>query len=214
MNDASADVALALAFFRTPAHFSGPAFFGPPLTRRSAILFPLAAGRQPLLDDYAAQCKASAAELQAAARFFVEQLIVLPQATHYQVLGVDRDASTQSIKANHQCLMLLFHPDKAPDADGWSGDFIEKINSAYSVLRDPAARRRYDKSLYSTDCDTYVMRFQRRPVAGARAGFARSAAMGRMNTGKVKKLLPYIIWIGAAAAGLALIGASIVSNAA
>lgn len=63
-------------------------------------------------------------------------------ANHYAALGVWADASQDEIKATYRRLVQLHHPD----AGGTPSRFLE-IQSAYDMLGDPAARRRYDVSL-------------------------------------------------------------------
>ena len=65
-------------------------------------------------------------------------------ATHYEVLGVDPEASTEEIQRAYRLLALRHHPDVAPDADQAR---MAEINGAWSVLSDPARRRIYDAAL-------------------------------------------------------------------
>jgi hypothetical protein len=65
-------------------------------------------------------------------------------ATHYDVLGVGRRASTDEIQQAYRRLALLHHPDVAPDADPAR---MAAINGAWDVLGDPARRHAYDRAL-------------------------------------------------------------------
>ena len=65
-------------------------------------------------------------------------------ATHYQLLGVDADASSDEIQRAYRLLALRLHPDVAPDADPAA---MAAINGAWSVLSDPARRAAYDAGL-------------------------------------------------------------------
>lgn len=71
--------------------------------------------------------------------------------SHYEALGVPRDADAASIKQAFRKVALRDHPDKL--ADGASPNVrkeaerrFEEANEAYHVLSDPAQRRRYDLS--------------------------------------------------------------------
>lgn len=75
-------------------------------------------------------------------------MIQMPN-NHYQTLEVDRQASLDVIEAAYRRLALRYHPDRnsAPDAVGK----MQQLNAAYAVLRDPATREQYDRTLQSTE---------------------------------------------------------------
>ena len=62
---------------------------------------------------------------------------------YYKVLGVERDASQQAIKAAYRKLALKWHPDrnKSPEAE----KKFKEINKAYEVLSDREKRQTYDQ---------------------------------------------------------------------
>ena len=65
---------------------------------------------------------------------------------HYEVLGVDRDATTAQIKRAHRKLVLQYHPDKidpSADQEAANAKFIA-IQEAYEVLSDDERRTKYD----------------------------------------------------------------------
>ncbi|MGH2727676.1 MAG: DnaJ domain-containing protein, partial [Actinomycetota bacterium] len=61
---------------------------------------------------------------------------------HYEVLGVERGASSEEIKRAYRRLARQYHPDANPDPA--AAERIKEINVAYEVLSDPAKRERYD----------------------------------------------------------------------
>ncbi|CAM6083632.1 unnamed protein product [Calypogeia fissa] len=65
------------------------------------------------------------------------------QKDFYKVLGVDYDASDDSIRSNYLRLALKWHPDKHSGEQSATLKF-QKINEAYRVLSDPAKRLDYD----------------------------------------------------------------------
>jgi DnaJ domain len=64
--------------------------------------------------------------------------------THYEVLGVGRDASTPEIRTAFRRLARAHHPDTS--ASG-SVEALAPINEAWRVLGDPVLRHAYDRSL-------------------------------------------------------------------
>lgn len=64
------------------------------------------------------------------------------QLSHYQVLGVESNATDEQIKAAFRQLAMQKHPDKG----GLEEEFRE-ISSAFEVLSNPESRQRYDATL-------------------------------------------------------------------
>ncbi len=62
----------------------------------------------------------------------------------YQVLGVGRTATTDDLKQAYRRLAKQYHPDLNPGRSDIEQRFKE-ISSAYSLLSDPAKRRRFDQ---------------------------------------------------------------------
>jgi hypothetical protein len=65
-------------------------------------------------------------------------------ASHYELLGVDPDATVEEVQRAYRLLALRHHPDVAPDADM---AMMAAINGAWEVLSDPDRRRSYDASM-------------------------------------------------------------------
>lgn len=62
---------------------------------------------------------------------------------YYEILEVDRQASSDEIKKSFRKLALAYHPDRndAPEAEAK----FKQINEAYAVLSDPEKRKRYNR---------------------------------------------------------------------
>jgi molecular chaperone DnaJ len=58
----------------------------------------------------------------------------------YQVLGVDRTASSEEIKRAYRRKARELHPDAGGDEDAF-----KEVTRAYEILSDPDRRRRYDR---------------------------------------------------------------------
>lgn len=63
--------------------------------------------------------------------------------THYELLGVARDASTAEIQKAYRVAAKQLHPD----AQGGHAKAMVRLNEAYAVLKDPAKRAAYDRTL-------------------------------------------------------------------
>lgn len=63
---------------------------------------------------------------------------------YYQILGVDRNASSDEIKKAYRKLALKYHPDRNPDNHEAEEKFKE-INEVYACLSDPEKRANYDR---------------------------------------------------------------------
>ncbi|XP_043714455.1 chaperone protein dnaJ 11, chloroplastic-like [Telopea speciosissima] len=71
-------------------------------------------------------------------------------ASLYEVLGIQRGATCQEIKAAYRRLARVCHPDTvATDRKDTSANEFIKIHAAYSTLADPQKRADYDRDLFS-----------------------------------------------------------------
>ncbi len=64
--------------------------------------------------------------------------------SHYDTLGVSRDASDEEIKKAYKKLARKFHPDINPGED--AAEQFKKVSHAYEVLSDRERRANYDRT--------------------------------------------------------------------
>lgn len=63
----------------------------------------------------------------------------------YAVLGVERQASEETIKKAYRKLSKKYHPDANPGSREAERKFME-LSKAYAVLQDPEKRKAYDRT--------------------------------------------------------------------
>ncbi|MFZ7121047.1 MAG: molecular chaperone DnaJ [Eubacteriaceae bacterium] len=63
---------------------------------------------------------------------------------YYEILGVDKNASTDQIKSAYRKLAMKYHPDRNP-GDSKAEENFKEVNEAYEVLSDEAKKSQYDR---------------------------------------------------------------------
>ena len=132
-------LSLALAFYRNPAR------------HRDSLRVRVAHGGDNfLLLQAAAGSNSVEQDLREAALFAIEQTFFAKGATHYQIMGLSLEATSEQIKAHHRLLMRIFHPDRSEARKAWVDAYAGRVNEAYNVLRHSKLRRTYDVELEGT----------------------------------------------------------------
>jgi DnaJ domain len=82
--------------------------------------------------------------LRRAAAFFIEQILLAPDADSYRVLGVSPQASAGELRRNVALLLRWLHPDLDPQ--GIRSIFAGRVTTAWNNLKTPERRAAYDNS--------------------------------------------------------------------
>ncbi|GAV56749.1 DnaJ domain-containing protein [Cephalotus follicularis] len=115
--------------------------FGQKLVTKAPLSTPTCVRFRPLRISAAATCTSARPD------------IASPPATSssslYQVLGIQKGATCQEIKAAYRRLARVLHPDVATNSqkDNAGFDFI-RIHEAYATLSDPQKRADYDRMFF------------------------------------------------------------------
>ena len=71
--------------------------------------------------------------------------------THYDTLGISRDASEKEIKQAFRAMSMKYHPDKVVSKDAeeqeQATNKMQKINEAYEILSDESSKQMYNMEL-------------------------------------------------------------------
>jgi molecular chaperone DnaJ len=71
-------------------------------------------------------------------------MATIKKRDYYEVLGVERTASSEEVKRAYRKLAVQFHPDKNPD-DAQAEEKFKELGEAYDVLMDGDKRAAYDR---------------------------------------------------------------------
>ena len=90
---------------------------------------------------------------------------------YYAVLGIEKNAAPDEIKAAYRFLAMQLHPDKHQGQGAKiAGRKLKEINEAYEVLGDDEKRTDYDNSISDNDDQNDNVNFQNQTWADQRTG--------------------------------------------
>lgn len=67
--------------------------------------------------------------------------------THYEKLGLSKNATQKEIKDAYKNLVKKYHPDVYPGDKSYAEKMIKEINAAYDILSNPIEKAKYDKEI-------------------------------------------------------------------
>jgi hypothetical protein len=107
------------------------------------LLLRIAAGDREAEAEAAALSDRSVDAVREAAAFFIEQILLCPEADSYRVLGTSADADSGELRRNMALLTRWLHPDV--DRHGERAIFVGRVTKAWNDLKTPERRAAYDE---------------------------------------------------------------------
>jgi len=143
----SADVTaeLLLWFYEEPRRYRAEGRRREAPVLESAVVLKLALGRRVDFAKPELRDPETLATLRHAAGLYVRFLFFRPEATPYQILGLNSGATPEAIKESFRLLMHLVHPDRQDERVVWPESYAALANRAYGILRDQDSRVRFDR---------------------------------------------------------------------
>ena len=120
--------------------------------------------------------------------------------SHYDILGVNNNASQEEIRRSFRYLALKHHPDRNKNSEEAKRKFMQIVES-YEVLSDAQARTQYDMNMFHALHDYKTKRQKRAAYADfdrvynyakRRRGFNSAGGIGGRSNNAKKGTMRYI----------------------
>ena len=115
-----------------------------PLPADISTLLQIVAGDEEVSTKASEATRRSPKSISEAAAFYIEQILLHPDADHYRVLGAHPDASAAELRRNMALLIRWLHPDQQNGAE--RSVFVARVTRAWSELKTEERRAAYDLS--------------------------------------------------------------------
>jgi len=173
-----------------------------PLPAGVYMLLCIAAGEEAAESAAIASTGRSRDVIQKAAGFFIEQVLLCPNADSYRVLGATSEATSTELRRNMAQLMRWLHPDMDPE--GRRSMFASRVSLAWNDLKTAERRATYDRVKLSAPAKTSRVKSTRllggkwRPASPSHAHRQRAAShiYADAKRGLLRRL---VAWLGALA---------------
>lgn len=86
---------------------------------------------------------ARSADQQEVIGFYIEQILLHPEADAYRILGATPDSSRETIRANMALLLRWLHPDRNQDEDRTI--YMARVLEAWEKIKTTDRRENYDR---------------------------------------------------------------------
>jgi len=107
-------------------------------------LLNVVAGEGQVLADAARTAGLSEGSIRDAASFYIEQILLHPDADSYRALGTSPDATTDELRRNMALLLRWLHPDR--EANSARSIYVGRVTEAWNNLKTAERRALYDEA--------------------------------------------------------------------
>jgi hypothetical protein len=143
MSPEAAALQTALVLLHTPTQVKR--IRAAPLPEATHFLLCLAVGEREAVTTAMSYSDRPDHYLKRAAGFFIEQILLAPDADSYRVLGCLAQANIGVIRRNMTLLLRLMHPDLSENSD--RSVFAARVTRAWEDIKTPERRASYDDRL-------------------------------------------------------------------
>jgi curved DNA-binding protein CbpA len=127
--------------------------------------------------------------LSAAAAFFIEQIMLVPGADSYRVLGSVPEASPAELRTNMALLMKWLHPDVGAAAQ--KELYVSLVTRAWEDVKTPARRQAYDAARANAPAPVRRTPRPRRIVVGPRLKIQKASLLERAISRLLRRDRPH-----------------------
>ncbi len=137
---------LVLNYYRSPSQYPELVDVDAPLPPGIDMLLDFVAGKTEINVNelHGDLAEVSVEELKAAAVFYIEHAFFNSKANFYRTLGLNSNATQNQIRDHYKSLIHILCLDQDDKAAQWDEAYAMRINRAYSVLRIPEKREKYN----------------------------------------------------------------------
>jgi len=153
-----------------------------PLPRDIGKLLAIAAGDEAVTSEAKRGTNRPEPSLREAAAFYIEQILLHPDADHYRVLGAPPEATNAALRRNMALMIRWLHPDQKNGDD--RSVFVVRVTRAWNELKNEDRRAAYDlnrRRELSKHAAHQLKRDQKRSVASSIGTRSRRPPVGLLK---------------------------------
>lgn len=150
-----------------------------PLPRDISLLLRIAASDDEATDLGVRISGRSRQAVREAAAFFIEQIMLFPDADNYRVLGTTQGASNEELRRNMALLLRWLHPDMHNSRSIFAG----RVTRAWNELKNADRRAAYDLNLRRIQAAKSMQKKKPERSGQGQGAGSRGQSAGNRNQG-------------------------------